>query len=232
VKCAALALALATIALPVQAQATRGEESRWDTFEIWGGYARGSPEAGFLGDTPGINFGLLALRWSRPLGAYTVSGGDARYELSFDLIPLARISTPLQSYQPCLGASACVLPAGPNGDQGYFPDGSPFGAGVNALGLTRRFARSQDLSLSQGTTLGALIFEEPVPTTNASALNFMIGVEAGVRLGNARRPGIVLAYRAVHLSNAGTRRENPGVFSHLVSIGLYRPPRASGAARE
>jgi hypothetical protein len=193
------------------------------TFEFWGGLAGASPALGFLGDTPGMNFGVFAMRWSRWLGGVDERTGIPRYEISFDLIPVARISPPLESVD-CPGPSTCV-PAGSldSGGDGFFPEKSPFGLGINALGLTRRFSPRRGISPSLGATLGALLFEERVPTTHASAFNFLLGVEAGVRIGDPSRQTILLTYRALHLSNAGMRHENPGVFWHTISAGIRYP---------
>lgn len=35
--------------------------------ELWGGLAQGSPQLGILGETPNMNFAVVALRISRPL---------------------------------------------------------------------------------------------------------------------------------------------------------------------
>jgi hypothetical protein len=192
-------------------------------FEFWGGLAGASPALGLLGDTPGMNFGVFAMRWSRPIGRTDERTGVPRYELSFDLIPVARISPPLESVD-CPGPTTCVAPPEPGArHDGFFPESSPFGLGVNALGLTRRFAPRRGFSPSLGATLGALLFEERVPTTHASALNFLIGFESGVRLGDPDDSTVLLTYRALHLSNGGMQRENPGVFWHTFSVGVRYP---------
>jgi hypothetical protein len=96
---------------------------------------------------------------------------------------------------------------------------------VNAFGVTRRFAPDRAISPSLGTTFGAILFEDRVPTSGAASLNFLLGAEAGVRLGHPRGRTVMLTYRAIHLSNGGTKRENPGIFWHTLSLGL-RTPRA------
>jgi hypothetical protein len=212
---------VAILAPPLVAQAP--VEARTGTsFEFWGGLASNSPPLGPLGDTPGMNFGLVGLRWSRPVGRVDLVSGIPVYELSFDLIPVARMSPPLESVD-CPGPGTCVTPATAEQRERFFPDRSPFAIGVNALGLTRRFAPRQGLSPSLGATLGALLFEERVPTTHASALNFLLGIEAGLRLGDPDRHTILLTYRALHLSNGGMQRENPGVFWHTITAGVRYP---------
>lgn len=216
---ALLAFALGTVAPSLPAQSADPTFTA-TSFEFWGGLAANSPALGMLGDTPGMNFGLVALRWSRGLGRPDEALGIPRYELSMDLIPIARISPPLRSVD-CPGSTTCV--SGPAPEAGFFPERSPFGLGLNALGLTRRFAPRRGLSPSVGATLGALLFEDRVPTTQASALNFLVGVEAGLRLGDPRERTLLLTYRALHLSNGGMRRENPGVFWHTFSVGVRTP---------
>jgi hypothetical protein len=170
-----------------------------------------------------MNFGLLALRWSRWVGPADKRTGIPRYEISFDLIPVARISPPLESVD-CPGSSTCVPAGSIDSDRdGFFPERSPFGLGVNALGVTRRFSPRGGISPSLGATVGALLFEERVPTTRASAFNFLLGFEAGVRLGDPSGNTALLTYRALHLSNAGTRHENPGVFWHTLTVGVRYP---------
>ena len=215
----AVALGLVGRSLPAQ---TVDPTPTGASFEFWGGLAANSPALGMLGDTPGMNFGLVALRWSRGLGRPHEATGIPRYELSMDLIPIARISPPLRSVD-CPGPTTCVSGPAPGTGAGFFPERSPFGLGLNALGLTRRFAPRRGLSPSVGATLGALLFEDRVPTTHASSLNFLVGVEAGVRLGDPAERTLLLTYRALHLSNGGMRRENPGVFWHTFSVGVRTP---------
>ncbi len=217
---ATLLLLLGPRALAAQADATRPPRGH---FEVWGGFARGSSEWGALGETPGMNLGLIALRWSSPLGQPRAVGAIPRWEISFDVIPLARISTPLRSFRPCLVGPICVLPPPPNGDEGFFPDESPFAVGVNPIGLTRRFSLTPILTSTIGATAGALLFGEPVPTTAASAFNFTASLELGVRIGRPTGRTFSVTYRALHLSNGGLRFENPAVLSHVVSLGLQVP---------
>ena len=210
-------LAASIVACPAAAQAP-GE-----SFEFWGGLAASSPALGLLGDTPGMNLGMLAMRWSRWMGRTDERTGIPRYEISFDLIPVVRISPPLESVD-CPGSTTCVAArTSQDREDRFFPERSPFGIGVNALGLTRRFAPRRGISPSLGATVGALLFEERVPTTRASALNFLIGAEAGVRIGDPAQHTILLTYRALHLSNGGMQRENPGVFWHTITAGVRYP---------
>lgn len=226
--CAAWLLlsALAGVRLPAQ------------EIELWGGLAQGSPSWGVLGEAPGMNFGVLGLRFSRELGARVRSSTSEPMpvvasritEWHFDLVPLAMLSTPYRSLRgsgvTCPRRALCVAPL--SDDTALFPSGSAYGFGVNPLGITTRFRNDRKLSPSIGMAVGGILFDRRVPTTGASGANFTAAIEAGLRIGAPGEPGVALAYRFHHISNGGTAAENPGVASHLVTL-VWRYGR--GAAR-
>lgn len=196
-------------------------------WEVWGGFGTRSPQWGVLGETPGMRFGQLALRYTRTLGAPVAVDELPRLEWSFDLVPLAMLSTPLVSLRgtgvSCRPGALCVLPHADDEEGRFFPPGSPYGIGFTPLGLTRRFNRRARISPWIGANGGALYFSERVPTTKAARFNFTASAELGLRFGPPAEPGITVAYRFHHISNASTAGENPGVASHLITVGLHRP---------
>lgn len=202
-------------------------DPRHGAFELWGAMSGRSPQLGILGETPHMRFAQLALRWTRPLGAAPAAGEFPALEWTIDLIPLARLSPPLVSLRgagvPCPTAALCVLPPEPSDRDGLFPPGAPLGVGVAPLGLVRRFLRRGPVSPWVGATGGAILFGERVPTTRAARFNFTASAEVGLRFGPPTERGITLAYRFHHISNAGTAGENPGVASHLITVGLHLP---------
>lgn len=218
-------------ARPIRAQVvdSTSHAARRGAWEVWGGLSGRSPQWGVLGETPDMRFALLALRWSRPLGAPIEARGPAAFEWTIDLVPVARLSPPLVSLRgtgvPCEDAQLCVLPPDPAPGLGLFPPDAPFGFGFAPLGLTRRFARRGPVSPWLGIIGGALYFTERVPTTQASRFNFTASGEVGVRFGRPTEPGVTIAYRFHHISNAGTAGENPGVASHLITVGVHHPRR-------
>jgi hypothetical protein len=220
----ALAVA-AALSVPVA-----GARAQWDAIEVWGGMARNSPSWGVLGEVPAMNFGMVGVRLSRVIGGERA--GSARVtEFTLDVVPVAMTSPPYVSLRdsgyPCAPRSLCVVqPARGTGD--VFPSGSAVGFGVNPAGLTWRFRRGQRFSPSVGFTVGGLLFDRPVPTSRAAQFNFTAAAEAGVRFGPPDRPGITIHYRLHHISNAGTAGENPGLASHLVSVGIHNPRRRTG----
>jgi hypothetical protein len=161
-------------------------------FELWAGLSNESPQWGILGETPGVRFGMLALRWTRALGAPVEANALPATEWTVDLIPLARMSPPLTSLSgsglSCPRASLCVAPQDPADQQGYFPPGSPLAFGVAPLGFTRRFLRTSRVSPFVGANGGMLVFTERVPTSRASRMNFTASAEVGVRVGPPAEP--------------------------------------------
>ncbi len=211
-------------AAPTTSRAQRGG------LEAWGGLANRSPQWGILGETPGMNFGVIALRYSQAFGAAPVAGQLPAWEWTFDVIPLALMSPPLISLRgtgvPCESAVLCVeVPSIASTER--FPPGSAFGFGVAPLGVVRRFARDRRASPFVAVNGGALVFDRRVPTTKASRFNFTASAELGLRIGPPDESALTVSYRFHHISNAGTAGENPGLASHLITLGLHRPLRSN-----
>lgn len=204
------------------------QDAAASTFELWGGIATGSPSWGVFGEAPGMNFGVLGLRFARAFGAPAhdaasgaPGGVPARVtEWHFDLVPLAMLSTPYRSLRgtgvTCPRRALCVAPL--SEDEALFPSGSAYGFGVNPFGITTRFRNDRMLSPSLGMTVGGILFDRQVPTSGASEANFTAAIEAGLRIGTPGERGVAIAYRFHHISNGGTASENPGVASHLFTL--------------
>lgn len=210
------------------AQELRSLERRLEV-ELWGGLAQGSPQWGVLGETPGMNVAILGLRLARPTSLEGPNAADRMTTVHLDIIPLALMSTPYTSLRGtaagnCDPDALCLQP-GTNAP-GLFPNGSAVGIGVSPFGMTTHFRRTRRVSPSIGLTGGALFFDRRVPTTRGSAFNLTATLETALRFGDPDRTGFVLAYRFHHISNASFARENPGVASHLLTVGLR-----SGRAR-
>lgn len=203
-------------------------QAQWGSVEAWGGLAWDSPSWGILGNVPEMNFALVGLRFSRLLGGGDGSTPSRMTEFSFDLVPVALTSPPYVSLRgaatPCPPRSLCALR--PNvRSGGPFPEGSAYGFGVNPAGLTTRFRADRHVSPSLGLNVGGLWFDRHVPTSKSSRFNFTASLEAGLRVGPPDAAGVTITYRFHHLSNAGTAGENPGLASHLLSVGILSPRR-------
>lgn len=189
--------------------------------EIWGGLAQGSPRLGVLGETPNMNFAMVALRISQPVRR--LSSPHRTTMMHLDIIPFALLSPPYTSLTgpnaaDCRPGALCLEPA--TNAPGLFPNGSAVGVGITPLGITTHFREDRRISPSLGVTGGALLFDRAAPTTAGARFNYTAALEAGVRIGRPDRTGVVITYRFHHISNAGMARENPGVASHLLSFGL------------
>lgn len=206
-------------ALPLRAQdSTVARAPR--PVEIWGGLAQNSPQWGLLGETPGMNLAMLAFRFSRPLGNPSASRFTTFH---VDVVPIAVMSPPYESAHgdprvSCRPDALCVFARQLDG--GLFPRGSVVGAGITPFGLTTHFRHNRSVSPSIGATAGAMYFNRPTPTTRAARFNFTAAIEIGLRFRRAEAHGYLLSYRLHHISNAKTAAENPGVASHLLTIGL------------
>jgi hypothetical protein len=194
---------------------------------VWAGAANHSPQLGILGEAPGMRFGMFVFRWSSALKPPVTDGALPSLEWIVDFIPMARMSPPLVSLrgtgQPCTTATLCVEPPDPRDRESYFPSGSPFGIGIAPVGVVKRFRPAGRASPFVAINGGMLIFDQRVPTTQASHFNFTASAEVGLRVGRPTTRGLTLTYRFHHVSNAGTAGENPGLASHLITVGVHRP---------
>ena len=227
-----VALLIASAPLQAQDSAVVALRSHPLTVELWGGLASNSPRWGLLGAAPQMNLALTSVRFAQVVGEPSFLGNGTRLEYTFDLIPVAKLSTPFRSARgtgaPCPRSDLCVFPQADQSGR-LFPDGSALGFGFNPAGLTARFRPDRRVSPTVGFAVGALYFDRPVPTTRATRFNFTASGEAGLRIGPPDGMGVTVTYRFHHLSNAGTSEENPGVASHLVTLGFRfrRPPHRS-----
>lgn len=226
-------MAAALVALLIGAAPAEGQgEGRWRDLEIWAGLANDSPSWGVLGEVPEMNLALLGIRFSRVLGPRGEARPSRVTAYTVDLIPFAMTSPPYVSLRGtlanCAPGALCVVRPAAMRDGARFPTGSAVGIGFNPAGITTRFRADRTFSPTLGVAVGGLWFDRSVPTTRASRFNFTAALEAGVRIGPPETKGLTVSYRFHHISNAGIAGENPGLASHLLSIGIH----ATGSRRE
>jgi hypothetical protein len=190
---------------------------RWGV-EAWAAYSSRSTDMGVLGNMPGQRLALVAARLTRRLAA----SRGATLDYTLDVLPVARLSPPLKNNvarRPvCAVDVPCEVSAAERVVLGA-ASGTATGAGIAPLGLAVVFRPASALQLRVGATGGVLWFDRAVPTTSARRLNATGAVEAGAQLVGRRGHGVLLAYRFHHLSNAGTAADNPGLGSHMLSLG-------------
>ena len=222
------AAALAATPMVAYGQEPRDTEldrSGLRTVEIWAGYSDRSPKLGVLGNRAGMSFALGAARFTQRVR--TRPGYALDY--TFDLIPLALVSPPLQLIreQEDTGAylSQTAAPVQPSAQCAFsdvpchFPEGSARGFGISPIGFTALYRRDRALQFRLGGTGGALYFDRAVPTVISARFNFTATVEAGAQLVDSQGRGVLLVYRFHHLSNAGTAYDNSAIASNVISLG-------------
>ncbi len=196
---------------------------RAQSVEVWAGFARRSPQLGFLGDTPDMNLSLAAVRWTRRLRERPGFAVD----YTADLVPAAFLSAPYPSSRTtasgtsaratkaCDGPELCLISTGP-----ARAGGPAYGAGASPLGLTAVFRPRRRFQPTLGATGGFLWFDRREPTAAAAHFNFTATAEAGVRFEPAAGPAASLTYRFHHISNGGTAPDNFAVASNVLSAGV------------
>lgn len=98
------------------------------------------------------------------------------------------------------------------------PHGTSYGAGVKPLGL-RALWFIGPVTIYSGVSGGIVLFDTPTPGANSSRLNYLGEVDLGLRFRLVGRFLATLGYRWNHLSNANRGEVNPGIDSHMLSVG-------------
>lgn len=181
--------------------------------EVWAGGSTRSPALGVLGRIRDQRLTLVAGRLTRQL----VASRAVALDYTVDVVPVVLLSPPVQRTVP----AGPICPHGPRcvGNGIGVRTGGAHGVGASPLGITAVLRPASALQLRLGATGGVLWFDRAVPTTAATRLNFTAAAEAGVQLVDRRDRGVLVVYRFHHLSNAGTGAENPGIASHVLSLG-------------
>jgi len=96
-----------------------------------------------------------------------------------------------------------------------------YGFAVAPLGFTLDLFRKRRFHPFAETIEGLIASAEPIPENqiDASGLNFLFDLGAGVRWNPSPRRAISLGYRFLHISNADTTSFNPGVDNNIFYIG-------------
>jgi len=177
------------------------------SLEGWAGYSTRSADIGFLGNMPNQRLALGAVRVGRRVAA----GRRAALEYTAEIVPFAVLSPPAHVLGPpsCPTKQPCAVRS----------EASAHGRGVTPVGLTVIFRPAHALQLRLGATGGGLWFDQRVPTSTATRFNFTATLESGAQLVDRHGRGVLLVYRFHHLSNGGTGQDNPGIGSHVFSVG-------------
>jgi len=149
----------------------------------------------------GISYSYLCREWGSTSLSYTAA-----------LMPVAILLQPALT-APVVSAGV-IVPR-------YRPAHPVYGFAVSPLGATLEIARRRRIHPFLEALLGLIASTEPipVPSVNASGLNFTVDAGGGVRLRLSERRGLVFGYRWFHISNASTTSFNPGINNNVLYAG-------------
>jgi hypothetical protein len=162
-------------------------------FGLWLG---GSPDSTkFIGNIEDRKLLLFALRYARILAAWDA----VSLAYTLDIVPTAVVFEP---------------------DRVRRGRSSIYGAGLSPLGFKVNFAQHNPIQPFVAASVGFLYFERDVPVPRSSRFNFTPEIGLGVQLFIAPKRAVTLGYKLHHMSNANTRRRNPGMDSHVLYAGF------------
>lgn len=97
---------------------------------------------------------------------------------------------------------------------------SVYGFAVAPIGFTFEFGRRRIHPFLE-TIGGVIASTEPIPENqpDASGLNFLFDFGGGIRWDIGPRRAVVIGYKFLHISNAGTTSFNPGVDNNVIYFG-------------
>jgi Lipid A 3-O-deacylase (PagL) len=101
--------------------------------------------------------------------------------------------------------------------------GAAVGAGVSPLGIKLYWTQHERFRLHGSAATGLMLFSRDVPVAGSRRLNFSADYGAGIDIltdGGSR--AIVIGWKFIHVSNAYTARQNPGLDANILSIGVQR----------
>lgn len=92
--------------------------------------------------------------------------------------------------------------------------------GLAPLGFQLRFRRHARVQFIAHLAGGGLWFTRPVPDPAAAQFNFTAELGGAIEIALPGHHGLLLGYTFHHTSNGGTGTVNPGLNSHLITLGV------------
>ena len=185
--------------------------------------ARNSPRGKWLGRTPGRDVLLTSVR-----SVWRLAGADGP-TLSYvvDLLPLAVVTgnpTHFLSQQQCVRVRPDVREEDLRIRTTYYEKcaasvKNAYGIGLSPVGFEARLLRIGGVGVLADASVGAIVFNRPMPYPDAARFNFNIAVGAGIELPLSRTATVTIGYRLHHLSSGGRGQFNPGLGAHAISVG-------------
>jgi hypothetical protein len=192
---------------PAQPQvlSSPGEKNHLD-FEVLGTVADGN----LKGVTRDRKLTTFELAYRRTLTQHRVAAVDFKSAI----VPLAILREPFLR-----GADAQLLQSVPPFTQMR----NSFGLGAKPLGGAVRFLPERRFQPFVEIDGGFLYFNRNVLSEHAAQFNFTLEGRTGVCFPLGREQSIVAGYAFLHMSNAYTAAENPGVDAHMLFFAYSIP---------
>jgi len=171
---------------------------------IWSGYSFASMSGKFLAITPGRQFAIVGLQYSRIVAA----GEKVALAYTFDLIPMAMVTDNPQTEVTGEVSTEQVRTT------------SVYGFGLAPIGLKFYFLQARRVKFFANTSGGFLTFLNEVPVEKARKFNFTFELGLGMQITTGSRWALTLGYKLHHLSNAETAHSNPGLDSSVFYLGV------------
>lgn len=192
--------------------------------------AFGSPQHGWLGQTPGRDVFLGVIRMS-----WRVAGSERGAGFAFfgEFIPVAVVTSNPIDVRPLRD---CVIDHPEWADKESVPaieyfeacsvrSASAYGIGITPLGMSGRFARRNGTALVTELSVGAVMFDKTMPYPTAARFNYNVTLGTSIEIPVASRSFVSLGYHLHHLSNGGGGEFNPGIAAHAIQVGWGRRAR-------
>ena len=199
----ALSLALLIPAAARSGICTEGVSGPRSDVQIFAGYSPGSPT--LIGSEPNRQLALAGLGY----GYRCWTPGSVSIYYTVAAMPAAILRVPTQTIYRFDPPSEHLVDAH-----------SVYGFAVAPIGFTFEFGRRRVHPFLE--TLGGVIAStEPIPENqpDASGLNFLFDFGGGIRWDIGPRRAVVIGYKFLHISNAGTTSFNPGVDNNVIYFG-------------
>lgn len=175
----------------------------------WAGFCSASAQAGelrhdfqfFAGYSPASST-IIGVETGR---RFALAG----FGYSYRCWALDRVSV---SYTATLAPAAVLIQPGGH---------AVYGFGMEPVGFTLDLERRWKAHPFIETNVGVIASTEPIPekAPDATGLNFLVSLGAGVRWKTGKRSALTAGYKFLHISNAFTTNFNPGVDNNVLYFG-------------
>ena len=201
-----LAIIGLALLLPMAARSavcTDGLPGPRNDFQFFAGYSPASPT--LIGSEPDRQLALAGFSY----GYRCWTPGSVSIYYTAAVMPAAILRVPTETIYRFAPPSARQVDAH-----------SVYGFAVAPIGFTFEFGRRRVHPFLE-TIGGVIASTEPIPENqpDATGLNFLFDFGGGIRWDIGPRRALVIGFKFLHISNAGTTGFNPGVDNNVIYFG-------------